>query len=401
MFSYVFLQRKKNAVWGVTAFFSFKKPNKKKLSDHLIPFREQLKRKMDQPPHPEKASLTARDRSLVEQIKDKTAVLNVNNVTRTMAYLDFYLHFPEIQWAFLGHAVSRNGGWNMTDLKGDMLAALLSEQKRKDFFHFLERGNWLIFQDAYPQFLLYAESIRRKKPLFYLLPHLGVSMFMEVAWKDFWERGDCYTLAIAQVINEQSYLEERVVKNAVYKEKVLYTFEFLLQELLSFNHILFPHYDPDHESETAVAGITLDYFGSLHERIILGKRLYDLLFADRRMWRKVLKWCIRRRHTGSRKDYWPHLFNDVHEGLPGAVYKRLKKCRLKKGEPRFYSPRLEFAWENVIHEEAEKGDWFNDWKVVYYLEKEQEKKNGDIEGDYCETLENLELAAIAKKTLFI
>ncbi|MFS0644600.1 DUF2515 family protein [Siminovitchia sp. 179-K 8D1 HS] len=356
-------------------------------------------KKQDHPPIPEKNGLPHKERALLEQITAQTAALNLNNVTRTMAYLNFYLHFPEIHWAFLGHAVSRNGGWNMTDLKGDLLAKLLNEQRREDYFHFLERGNWLIFQDVYPQFLLYAESVRQNKNLFYLLPYLHVSFFMEVAWNDFWKRGDSYTLAIAQVINEQSYLEERVVKNPVYKEKVLYTVEFLLQELLSFNHILFPYSEPGHEGGTALAGITLEYFGSLHEQIVLGKRLYGLLFSDHRMWRKVLKWCVSRPHTGSRKDYWPHLFNDVHEGLPGTLYKRLKKCQLKKGVPRFYSPKLTFAWKNVVHEEAEKGDWFNRWEVVYYLEKDQEKKSGEIEGDYCETLKNLELAAMAKKAL--
>lgn len=385
---------------GVTEFFGIKKLYKKKLSEHLIPFREQLKKKQDIPPMPqEQSSLPNRDLALLKQIKARTAFLNRNNVTRTMAYLDFYLHFPEIHWAFLGHVVSRNGGWNMTDLKGDLLSKLLNEQRREDYFHFLERGNWLIFQDVYPQFLLYAECIRQNKNLFYLLPFLHVSVFMEVAWNDFWKRGDGYTLAIAQVINEQSYLEERVVKKPVYKEKVLYTLEFLLQELLSFNHILFPYTEPGREGGTALAGITLDYFSSLHERIVLGKHLYSLLFTDRQMWRKVLQWCISQPHTGSRKDYWPHLFNDVHEGLPGALYKRLKKCQLKKGMPRFFSPKLEFAWKNVVHEVAEKDDWFNRWDVVYYLEKDNGKKSWDIEGDYCETLENLELAAMAKKAL--
>ncbi|WCK52537.1 DUF2515 family protein [Aneurinibacillus sp. Ricciae_BoGa-3] len=86
---------------------------------------------------------------------------NVNNITRTISYYDFYCRHPEIHWAFLGHMVSRNGGWNMTDLKGELLSRLLTEQEQKHFFHFLERGNWLIFQDVFPQFLLYEESLKR------------------------------------------------------------------------------------------------------------------------------------------------------------------------------------------------------------------------------------------------
>ena len=65
--------------------------------------------------------------------------------------------------------VSRNGGWNMTDLKGGLLSRLLTKKEVESFFTFLERGNWLIFQDAYPQFLVYEESKKRGKNLFYLL----------------------------------------------------------------------------------------------------------------------------------------------------------------------------------------------------------------------------------------
>ncbi|MDR4948142.1 DUF2515 family protein [Neobacillus cucumis] len=51
----------------------------------------------------------------------------------------------------------------MTDLKGEFLTRLMTKKDRVLFFQFLERGNWLIFQDAYPQFLLYEESLRLKE----------------------------------------------------------------------------------------------------------------------------------------------------------------------------------------------------------------------------------------------
>lgn len=112
------------------------------------------------------SDLTIEERKLIQQILIQTEIKNQNNITRTKSYLDVYLRHPEIHWAFLGHMVSRNGGWNMTDLKGDLLSHLLTEQEQQFFFSFLERGNWLIFQDIYPQFLLYEESIKRNKPLF-------------------------------------------------------------------------------------------------------------------------------------------------------------------------------------------------------------------------------------------
>jgi hypothetical protein len=344
-------------------------------------------------------TLTKDEKQLVEKIKSKTAELNQDNVTRTKAYLDFYKLHPEIQWAFLGHMVSRNGGWNMTDLKGDFIKGLLDKQTRQEFFSFLERGNWLIFQDAYPQFLLYEESLIRKKKLFHLLPYFSVSIFMKTIWNDFWNHGNKYILTIALVINEQSYLEKRVMENNHFKQKVFETFEFKLQELLSFNHILFPYLK---SNKIMLMGQTLNQFDSLHERIMLGKRLYSLLFSNEQILIASKNWALKHPHTGSRKDYWPHLFNDVKEYAPGNFYmRRLKKCQLRKGMARIYSPRLDFAWKNVDHDPAEKGDWFDDWRVIDYLLEDTQKIDGEIVHEYCETLEKLELATIAKKAIFL
>ena len=187
--------------------------------------------------------LTKEESVLIRKIREQTDKLNKNNITRTQAYLNFYIRHPEIHWALLGHLVSRNGGWNMTDLKGELLSSLLSDREKEDFFSFLERGNWLIFQDVYPQFLLYEESLKRNKSLFYLLPSLNVSIFMETIWNHFWQKNNRFILAIALVINEQSYLEQRVIQNPVYKKNVLNTIEFKLQDILRLNHILFPFYD--------------------------------------------------------------------------------------------------------------------------------------------------------------
>jgi hypothetical protein len=336
----------------------------------------------------------------LQQIRIKTKERNLNNVTRTKAYLDFYRLFPQIHWAFLGHMVSRNGGWNMTDLRGELLSRLLNEQTKNDFFMFLERGNWLIFQDAYPQFLLYEESMKRNQKLFYLLPFLNISIFMETMWEHFWLTRNSNLLTIALVINEQSYLEKRIVQNPFYKNKVFHTLEFVLQDLLSFNHILFP-FEGSLPGKTAIIGQTLHHFGSLRERILLGKRLYRLLFHNKNQLDKIKSWAFRHPHTGSRKDYWPDIFNDLNEGLPGVGFtRRLKHCQLRKGALRLYSPRLEYAWKNIDHPEAEAGDWFQDWRVIDYLQDEEENINGEIINEYCETLEKLELAALAKKAIF-
>ena len=340
------------------------------------------------------SSITKNEEILLEKIKQKTNEMNLNNVTRTKAYLDFYLRYPNIHWAFLGHMVSRNGGWNMTDLKGEFLNRLMARKDRQLFFQFLERGNWLIFQDVYPQFLLYEESLRKKKPLFHLFDHINISTFMGTIWNHYWQTNDTYILTIALVINEQNYLEKRVVQNHQYQKDVLNKFEFLLQDWLSFNHILFPY------GNKKLEGLTVHQFESLHERILLGKRLYQLLFKNKVIHQMSVEWAKSHPHTGSRKDYWPDIFNSVNEGMPGLPYQlHLKSCQLRPGSKRIYSPTLENAWKNEIHKEAEQGDWFSDLHIVDYLMEDDEFIYGEIKDEYCKTLERLELAALAKKTI--
>jgi hypothetical protein len=323
-------------------------------------------------------------------------------VTRTQAYLNFYLRHPEIHWALLGHLVSRNGGWNMTDLKGELISNLLSEREQQAFFLFLERGNWLIFQDVYPQFLLYQECLRRNKNLFYLLPFFNVSIFMEAIWNHFWKSGDCYLLAIALVINEQSYLEERVIKNPMFKEEVLDTIQFKLQDILSLNHILIPYYVNKNQLQKVVfIGQTLHHFSSLHERILLGKRLYSLLFHNEERLNKIVSWAKMQPHTGSRKDYWPNIFHDIRETVPGFPYKRrINNCQLRRGASRIYSPKLMYSWKDIEHKKVEIGDWFNDFKIIEYLHKQNDEVDGEVIREYCQTLEKIELIILAKKAIF-
>nr|WP_256252912.1 DUF2515 family protein [Paenibacillus sp. UNC496MF] len=339
-------------------------------------------------------ALTPSENKLLDNINGMTRDLNLNNVTRTKAYLAYYLRHPEVHWAFLGHMVSRNGGWNMTDLKGEFLTNLLAEKERDVFFRFLERGNWLIFQDVYPQLLLYEESVMTNKPLFYLLPRLKVSIFMEAIWNSFWRARDPHVLCIGLVINEQSYLEERVIQNPYYQKEVVAQSKFHLQDWLSINQILLP------AEGNQLKGQTLYRFQSLHERILLGKRLYAVLFKNQEFNGQALEWAKRNPHTGSRKDYWPHLFNSVNEGVPGIPHPlRLKSCRIQNDAQRFYSPKLEDAWKNVTQPEAEPGDWFHDPRAADYLEDDLEPIDGAIKEAYCTTLERLEIAALAKKAI--
>lgn len=375
----------------------FNKIKSNSLSPSLAKIKKELKRKSKTIESP--LGLLPKEAQLVQSIHVRTENLNKNNVTRTKAYLDFYRKYPQIHWAFLGHMVSRNGGYNMTDLKGGFFSKLMTQKERERFFSFLERGNWLIFQDAYPQLLLYEESIKTGKNLFHLLPHLHVSTFMETIWNYFWQNRDSSNLTLALIINEQNYIESRVIKDPSHKKNVLDSLEFKLQDLLSLNHMLFPY---ENGGKTKLIGATIHHFESLEERIRIGKRLYKILFADSQLLNKIVSWAYNNPHTGSRMDYWPQLFHYVDEGVPGMQWKpRIVACKLTSGSPRIYSPQLELAWKNQEHKSAEIEDWFHDWKVVYDLQETKDIGTGEIQYDYCRTIEKLELATYAKKAISI
>jgi hypothetical protein len=336
---------------------------------------------------------------IMKSIRFKTTHHNQNNVTRTQAYWDFYRKHPELHWSHLAHMVSRNGGWNMTDLHGEMISRILTPIESKHFFNFLERCNALIFQDAYPQLLLYEESKKRGVPLFHLLPVLGVSRFMEVLWGRFWKFRDSAEITVAMIVNEQNYIEERVVKHPHYRQTVLETWEFKAQTLLQMNEVFFP-YCASESREIKLAGHVCHDFSSIKERIELGKRLYAILFGNSQIFRGVLEWAQNHAHTGSREDYWPQLFNKNKGSFMGFKYiRRLSGCDLLPGASRFYSPRLEDAWSNQLMDPPGGRDWFVESDVVKYMEGVPTNVPYRMTTDYCNTLNTVEAAILMKEKI--
>jgi len=65
---------------------------------------------------------------IIQAILKATRKGNMDNISRTAQYGKFYFLYPEIKWSFLAHFVSRNAGWNMTDLKSPLFATLLREE---------------------------------------------------------------------------------------------------------------------------------------------------------------------------------------------------------------------------------------------------------------------------------
>ncbi|WP_445614166.1 DUF2515 family protein [Geobacillus sp. YF-1] len=331
---------------------------------------ELIARRAARPPRPARPE----EEAIIAAVRRATAEQNRNNVTRTAAYLAMFERYPELHWAFLAHLVSRNGGWNMTDLRGGLLPRLLPNEMIAPLFLFLERANALIFHDAYPQLLLYAESKRRRTPLFHLLPALGVSSFMQPLWELFWHTGDAPLLTVALIVNEQYYIQLRVVEHPFFRARVLSSWPFIVEQWLGFNDVLIPF---EQNGRVNLAGTTVRNFIDVHHRIHIGKTLYSLLLFDARLFRGAVRFARRVPHSGSRADVWPQRFT------------------ADRGGHRLYSPTLESVWPDLIHSFSDQRDWFTDHTIIRALETLPLPASGDMTGRYERHLAMMKAAAQA------
>lgn len=336
-----------------------------------------------------------RDR-IIAQIRAETEAAGRNNVTRTAAYFHLYQQYPELHWALLAHMVSRNGGWNMTDLKGGLLPHVMNEHLVNRMFFFLERANFLIFQDAYPQLLLYRESRKRNVNCFSMLPDLHVSRFMKPFWDMFWEQKDSALLSLALIINEQYYIEDRLMQNAAMRKDVIHTLTFRLQSLLALNYVLFPfgrHTSTDRTRTPKLAGFDINHFSDVNKRISAGKRLYAILFGVPHMLDAVLQFANHTPHSGSRADYWPDRFTPnvypVHS-TSGTL-----------GEGMIFSPPLQLAWSDVNHAAIgnKPDDWFENDRCFQHFHSWPIPNSFDATDAYTRVLTKLGAAASAGKLL--
>lgn len=307
---------------------------------------------------------TRDDRELAEDIMTATSRAGISNITRTAAYLECYEACPELHWAFLAHMVSRNAGWNMTDLRGSRVADVLSEEGKRSTYRFLERSNALIFQDAYPQLLLYRKSRELGASQFHLLRYFSVSRFMRPFWERFWiDRGSAL-LTVGLIINEQNYIEQRVVKHPFYQRHVSEKTNFHLYSLSGLNQLILPLLDGT--SVTRLAGRTVSDFGSLPARIAMGKSLYAMLMGLRAVRSGAEAFARAVPHSGSRADYWPDIFTANKEE---ALTAPLQGSELLEGETlppgsRLYSPKLLDAWGDTPYEPISREDWLKDTSAL-------------------------------------
>ncbi|MCM3599918.1 DUF2515 domain-containing protein [Robertmurraya korlensis] len=280
-----------------------------------------------------------KEKDIVAQITKETLMCNKNNITRTQAYYEFFTRNQEVHWSFLAHIVSRNGGYYMTDLKSDYLKDFLSESQLNRYFLFLERSNAFIFQDAFPQLLLYEHSKRIGKPLFHLLSAFHVSTFMQPFWNEFYLKKNSKGITVAMIINEQFMLEERVIKGIYDSTSLLQELPYKLQENLGFTTIFIP-YKLSKKYRYRLSGKKVKDFELVKKRVELGKELYQILFEERYI-SETIRFAHNHPHTGSRSDYWDFLFT-----------------KLKNANEKLFSPTLESVWDDVAHKYPNKVDWF-------------------------------------------
>lgn len=292
--------------------------------------------------NPQYYQLPDDESEVIQKIRGETERKNVDNISRTNAYLQYYLETPEMTWAFLASMVSRNGGYNMCDLEGEWFPRMIDPAIRQRLFLTYERANWLIFRDAYSQLLLYTYSTKKNTPMFHLLKYFDVSAFMEKEWHRFWKTGDKKRLMIALIVNEQNVIHKPVIKHPVFKKRVFNTWMFSFEDIFHFSTVLFPTCDGE------LYGASVNGFKSVNKRIDLGKRLASILF-DQRKYHLFLEFALKTEHTASRHDY--------EKFFP--VFKKRD------------TPYLRCTYPIISHHYHEQGDWYTERKFrSEWLKKE-------------------------------
>ncbi|MCM3163062.1 DUF2515 domain-containing protein [Metabacillus litoralis] len=290
------------------------------------------------------------EQKLVSEILQITKTKNIDNISRTKAYEEFYFKHPEIKWSFLASMVSRNAGWSMTDLQGRWFRKALNQEKRSLLFMTYERANWTIFYDAFPQLLIYQLSKKINKPLFHLLSHFQVSKFMEKEWWLFWEERQKDRLMTALIINEQNVIHHPVIMNETYRRLVFKSASYKFQDLFHFSTVIFP------TLHGKLFGFSVYNFEKLTNRIELGKRLGWLLF-DSGMYQHFVNFARTVPHTGSRYDYEKY-FAD----------KRKRE-----------TPLLRTAYPIIPHTlDGFRKDWFHGQNTKHLFKRRKIPKNYEI-----------------------
>ncbi|WP_256759795.1 DUF2515 family protein [Cohnella sp. WQ 127256] len=351
--------------------------------------------------HSNCSPMTQIDEQICSKINEMTVQFNRNNITRTAAYWEVYRFYPELQWAFLAHMVSRNGGWSMTDLRGEWLPQLMDNELITSTFEMLEACNSLIFGDAYPQLCLYVESQRTKRNLFHLLPHFGVSSFMIPFWNQFWSDGNAVPLTEALIINEQHFIQSRVVEDTHFRRNVFDSLSFRSLPLLQLNQIVFPIGEVKSTREgnsQRLVGRVLENFTDLQERIEFGKSLYGMLFGYPQVLKETTLFAESIIHTGSRADYWPQRFRKLRKEKTDGKPDKGDSSAGQSFSSMWLSPSLSEAWPDQPYKSTKEKDWFHNIEVMSYLRSIRLPRVIDMTHEHLLSQNKLQTAVLLERS---
>lgn len=267
-------------------------------------------------------------REYLYYIINRTNKHNLDNISRTKAYQEFYLKHPEVKWALVASIVSRNAGWNMTDLYLPPYKKMLESKELQNLFMTYERANWLIFSDAYPQLLAYELSKKHEHSVEDILKELRVSDFMIHEWNIFRKTSNKERLMVALIINEQNVIQRPVITQPYFKRSVFSRLPYWLQNKLMLNAVLLP------TTSGGLYGCYIHGFTNITNRITLGKKLASQIFHPE-VYSGLMDFIITVEHTGSRKDY-----------------EILCNISLPK------SPVLRLVYPIINHQDIIRRDWF-------------------------------------------
>ena len=261
--------------------------------------------------------MSAMGDSTLERFAGELEERNRDNVSRTESYLELYAwtraHPPELPWVLMAHLVSRNAGYMMTEIatrlpeSPDPSLARMAE----NLFLLLERGNFLIFHDAWHHVTRFlrggASSLAAPR----------TPAFMVEAWRRYEQALTAHgatpeverALVLDLVHNEQHFIEQRVVHHADYVPGA--GLLALVEAGGREKPLVFPCAAASGEPE-----IRVGEFASLPRRIEAGRRIFDEVVRDRARRDAMFAWAMAHPHTGSRAVYGGRLGPGVREAWP-------------------------------------------------------------------------------------
>jgi Protein of unknown function (DUF2515) len=278
--------------------------------------------------------------------------LNDTNPERTDYYYDYWKANPEIPWSLLASLVSRNAGYQMSDLARNIAkvafaplilppgmgrpAVSLGIRVLQSLWAFLEVGNFLIFRDVSPALEAWKHAKLHPEhadKIFDLLDHpdFDADPWILAEWKGLFAKRGSLTAAdiqrhtFALISNEQNQIEDRLVKGAA---SYLGPISGITNEIttwynrLGLTILCFPEAtSPTNPTPQHLLLYTVGNFASLDARINVGRDLFVGLFGSPARRTNIEAWVNANPvHHGTRADYNEEYYDTDPDALWGDPF---------------------------------------------------------------------------------